>query len=97
MRTQEELDALYDSVVARFPDGLTGLQFMQVCLESADEDGRIYPHPIADQFGGMSALFSMAFKEKVIEPGWRGYKDPMWWKITQAGRDWLASHQTKAA
>lgn len=92
MRTQEERDALYDSVVARFPDGLSGLQYMRVCLESADEDGRIYPHPIAAPLGGRSLLFSMAFKEKVIEPGWRGYNEPMWWKITQKGRDWLAEN-----
>lgn len=92
MRTSEELDRMHEAVVARFPGGLTGKQFMLVTLESADEDGRVYPPSIA---GGLMAqtslLMSMCWYEDVIAPGWHRHDQPMWWKITQKGRDWLAA------
>lgn len=38
--TQDQLDAMHAAIVARYPTGLTPLQYRRVVLESADEDGR---------------------------------------------------------
>lgn len=48
-KTEAELDAMHEAVVARFPDGLTPQQYRRVILESADEtdDGRVYPHSVS--------------------------------------------------
>lgn len=90
MRSSEELDKMHDAVVARFPESMTPHQFKIVTLESADEDGRLYPHSIADWFLQQSLLTGMWMLENLIEPGWRGHHEPMWWKITNTGRAWLA-------
>jgi hypothetical protein len=92
MRGAEELDAMHDAIVKRFPRGLTGEQFTMVTLESADEDGRVYPHSIADWCLQQSLLMGMFMKDGLIAPGWRGYHEPMWWKITDKGREWLRAH-----
>lgn len=91
VRTAEELDRMHDAVVARFPGGLTPKQFAIVTLESADEDGRVYPHAVADFFKKHSMLITMCHIEGLLEPGWHRHDQPMWWKITQKGREWLAA------
>jgi hypothetical protein len=84
---------MHDEVVARFPAGLTRGQFKLVTLESADEeDGRVYPPSVADGvMATHSLMMALWLHDKVVEPGWRGYDVPMWWKITQTGRDWVAA------
>lgn len=87
-RTDKELDDLHDSVVARFPGGITPKQFALVTLESADEDGRVYPHSIESWFLRQSIIMKM-FMDGLIENRGRGYNAPYEWHITDKGRDWL--------
>lgn len=95
MRTPEELDRMHDDVVRRYPGGLTPLQFRIVTLESADENGKVYPHSVADWFRRQSMLFAMSWKEGLIESKNR-HDEPYDWRITDKGREWLAE-QTAAA
>ena len=94
MRTAEDLDRMHDAVVARFPNGLTPHQFRLTTLESADTEGRVYPHSVADKFRRYSMLIAMCHIEGLLDPGWHRHDQPMWWKITQKGRDWLAAQTT---
>lgn len=93
MRTAEELDRMHDDVVRRFPSGLTPDQFRLVTLESADEDGKVYPHSIADVLLQHSMLLHMAVKDGLIDNRGGGYNKPYDWHITQKGRDWLGARQ----
>ena len=95
MRTDAELDALHESLVAKYPGGLTIAQFKQCVLESADDEGRVYP-PSVQGFSVIphSILMSMVLRDKTIEPGWTRPDQPEWFRITEAGRRALA--QAKA-
>jgi hypothetical protein len=85
--TEDELDKRYDEIVARYPDGLTGVQFRQIALESADDDGRIYPHPI-ESFARISILLRMAIDGHIENRG-GGHNKPFKWYITDKGREFL--------
>ena len=54
-----ELDRLLDEIVARFPGGLTPEQYRRVVLESADEDGLLYLHSLANWWHRQSLLMGM--------------------------------------
>ena len=86
--TDDELDCLHDETVARFPGGLTPEQYRHVVLESADEDGRVYPHTISNWWHQQSLLMGM-FMKGLIKTNNR-YNEPMKWSITEAGRTALA-------
>lgn len=98
MKTDAELDRMHDAVVARFPGGLTVAQFRQVVLESADEEGRVYPHSIAVQgepLAQISLLIGMWFDGLLAHmddgsgrPRWH---QPMQHRITDKGRAYLAA------
>ena len=89
MRTAEELDRRFDETVKRFPDGMSAAQFRQVTLESADEDGKIYPHDLQNWFHRQSILMSMFFDGLIQNRG--GYNKPFDWYITDKGRELLNS------
>lgn len=87
MRSEAELDDLHEKTVARFPGGLTPKQFALVTLESADEDGRVYPHSIADFFVKQSILYRMAMDDLIDN---RARHDaPCEWFITDKGRAFI--------
>jgi hypothetical protein len=90
MRTADELDRRHEEVVARFPGGLTREQFQLVTLESADDDGRVYPHSVADWFAQQSLLMGM-WMEGLIDHR-DGPHKPFRWLITDKGREWLRTH-----
>jgi hypothetical protein len=89
-----ELDARYDRIVAERPQGLTPEEFRRIALESADEDGRIYPHPI-EWWAGMSLLMGMAIKGLVTRKCRRNEAGP--WYITDEGRKYLRRTSTTKA
>lgn len=91
MRTDAELDRMHDAVVAKYPGGLTGVQFRQVTLESADEDGRVYPPSIADALKQHSCLLRMMMDGHIENRG-GGYNKPYRWHITEKGRALLHAH-----
>ena len=91
--TDAELDRLHDETVARFPDGLTPEQYRRVVLESADEDGRLYPHALADWWLQQSLLMDL-FMKGLIKTN-NGYHEPMKWIITDTGRKALRTHHAR--
>lgn len=96
MRTREELDRMHDEVVERFPSGITPDQYRLVTLESADEDGKVYPHTIGDPFKQHSMLLKMSWQEGLLENRGKGYNAPFDWHITEKGREWLRNHNAAA-
>lgn len=87
--TEEQLDARYDEIVAKYPNGLTFKQFVQIALESADEDGRIYPHPVGTWMDRQSLMMRMFFDGFVCRRARRNEPGP--WYITDKGREYVAS------
>ncbi len=85
--TDAELDLLHDETVARFPGGMTPEEYRRVVLESADEDGRVYPHTLSNYFHQQSLLMGM-FMEGLIKTN-NGYNEPFKWIITDQGREAL--------
>lgn len=77
-------DRVQDDALARYPNGLTTAEFKLVTLQSADEDGRLYPLNIGLRTFGV--MVEMHIKDKTVEPGWQGHHEPCWWRITDAGR-----------
>lgn len=88
--TEEQLDKRYDEIVARYPDGISGVQFRQIALESADEDGRIYPHPVAGMIG--YSLLMRMWLDGHIENRGGGYNKPFKWHITDKGREFARAN-----
>lgn len=95
MKTEAELDRMHDDVVARFPGGLNQKQFRLVTLESADEDdnGRVYPHSLADWCRVQSWLIGM-WMDGLLEhwddgSGRPRMHQPMRYCITDKGRNYL--------
>lgn len=100
-KSDAELDAMHEAIVARYPGGLTPQQYRQVILESADEDddGRVYPHSISvqgDPLYQVSFLMRMWFDgllEHWDDGSGRPQKhQPMNHKITDKGREWLRAN-----
>lgn len=99
MRTEADLDRMHETVVARFPGGLTAKQFRQVTLESADDDdnGRVYPPSVqgapGNPFIGYSLLIGMAFDGLLDHwddgSGRPRMHQPARYRITNKGREWL--------
>ncbi len=85
--TDAKVDRMHDETVARFPGGLTPEQYRRVVLESADEDGLLYPHSLANWFHQQSLLMGM-FMEGLIKTN-NGYHEPFKWIITDKGREAL--------
>ena len=54
-----EIDKLHADIRDRYPDGLNYEQFKRVTLESADEDGRVYP-PELTGFGTFQMILKMS-------------------------------------
>lgn len=77
------LDRRYDEIVAKYPNGVTVEQYRRITLECADQEGKIWPHPI-DLFARHSILFGMMM-DGLIEWRWgqHGYGP---WYITDKGR-----------
>jgi hypothetical protein len=99
MRTQADLNRLHDEVVAKYPGGLTKVQFRIVTLESADEDddGRVYPPSLANFCQVQSWLMELAFMDGLLThwddgSGLPAMHQPMRYKITDKGRAWLKEH-----
>lgn len=82
-------DERHAAVVERFPGGLTPTQFKQVTLESADEDGRVYPPSLADYWAAWSLLMGMAIEGLIHRRV--GPKLPGPFYITDKGREMLAT------
>jgi hypothetical protein len=78
-------DKVQDAALERYPNGLTIPEFKRVTLESADEDGRLYPLSLPALMEH-SVLMGMWLTDKTVEPGWTVYNAPMWWRITPASR-----------
>jgi hypothetical protein len=93
-RTEADLDQMHENVIARFPGGVTPKQFYLVTLESADDDGRVYPHSILDVFKQHSLLLGMMMDGLIVNRG-RGYNSPYEWHITDQGRAWLEMETRK--
>ena len=101
MKTEAELDAMHEAIVARFPAGLTPTQYRQVILESADEDGRVYPHSVSvpgEPFAQQSLLIGMWFDgllEQIHDGSGRpNWHQPLQYKITDRGRAALSASQS---
>lgn len=90
--SEAELDARHEAAVARFPGGMTPAQYRRVVLESADENGRVYPHSLADYFLQMSLLMGMMMDGLIQHRG--GYHVPFDWHITETGRSALTRETT---
>lgn len=90
MRTSEELDRMHKAGMTRFPAGCTIEQFAILTLESADDDGRLYPYSLADFFKQHSWLFTLLVKGLIDNRS--RHDEPMKWYITDKGREWLATH-----
>jgi hypothetical protein len=80
-------EARHQQVVRRFPGGLTPKQFVQVALESADEDGKIDPPSLADWFAGQSILIGMWLSDLIERRCRRDEAGPYF--ITEKGREFL--------
>lgn len=87
MRTGAELDQMHEATVARFPGGCTPAQYRQVVLESADDDGRLYPHTLGDYFAQQSALMGMLIDGLICRRCKMEETGP--WYITEKGRKFL--------
>lgn len=85
MRTAEELDQMHEAIVAKYPGGINFEQYNRVVLESADEDGKVYPHSLANWFTQQSALMKMMFDGLITHRG--RHDEPFNWHITDKGRD----------
>ena len=86
--TPEERHA---DVVARYPGGLTPVQFRREALASADSDEVIDPPALSDWFAQNSLLIAM-WMDGLIELRGGGREKPMWpWYITAKGK---AAQQT---
>lgn len=78
----------HEDVVRRYPGGLTPAQFRHETLASADEDGKLDPPDLADQWARKSLLIGM-YMEGLIEqrgPGKRAYERSGPYYLTEAGR-----------
>lgn len=97
MRTDAELDVMHDDVVARYPEGMTPAQYRQVVLESADSEGRVYPHSIDNYFTKTSLLIGMWFDGLLTHwddgSGRPIKQQPSNYRITDKGRDALVAMQ----
>jgi hypothetical protein len=86
--TEAELDARYDAIVAQHPTGLTPAQWRRIALESADEDGRIWPHPVGDWWDRQRLMLKLFF-DGYVE--WTGGKTAIGYhRITEKGRNYVA-------
>lgn len=103
-KTNAELDAMHANIVARYTAGLTPQQYRRVILESADETdaGRVYPHSISvpgDPLFQTSFLFSMLFDGLLAHwddgSGRPRPQQPLRYKITDKGREWLAERNAQ--
>jgi hypothetical protein len=79
--TQDERHA---DVVARFPGGLTPIQFRMLTLESADADGKLDPPSLADWFAAQSILMGL-WMDGLIERRCRRNESGPWF-ITEKGK-----------
>lgn len=91
MRTDAELDRRHDEIVAKFSGGISPKQWRIVTLESADDDGRIYPHSLADPFKVYSLLIGM-FMDGLIQRRCR-HDEAGPWFITDQGRKLLETER----
>lgn len=82
MRTEEEQTQRQSEIVARYPGGLSGRQFIDLTLESADETDQVYP-PWVDMWAGMSLLHRMMFDGLLRR---RDYHKGGPWVLTEEGR-----------
>lgn len=100
MRTESELDQMHDAIVARYPGSMTKAQYRQVVLESADDDGRVYPHSAGDFFTRTSMLIGMWLEGLLAhwdDGSGRPPKDqPSNYRITDKGRAALIEMQEAA-
>lgn len=87
MPTEEELDRRHAEIVAKYPGGLTPKQYRKVVLESADEDGRLYPHSLSSFFDQTSLLLGMYMDDLITRRG--RHNEPGSWYITDKGREAL--------
>lgn len=71
-------------IVLRYPGGLTPAQFRHETLASADEDGKLDPPSIADQFAQWSLLLGMWTDGLICRRCRRDEAGP--WFITENGR-----------
>jgi hypothetical protein len=97
MKTKAELDAMHAAIVARFPDGLTPRQYRRVILESADANGRVWPHSVdvpEEPLYRQSMLLRMWWEDLLAHlddgSGRPWMHQPARYKITDKGRKWLA-------
>ena len=91
MRSDAELDAMHDAVVARFPGGISPADYRRVVLESADDAGRVYPHSLSNMFHQHSLIIGMFFEGLIRTDSPRNA--PAIWKITEAGRAALSTDE----
>lgn len=100
VKTDAERDQMHDAVVARFPGGLSVEQFRIVTLESAsdEEDGLVYPPSVVDPKNPLinHSLLISIFVDKLVEhwddqSGRPFMHQPSRWRISDAGRAWLAA------
>ena len=87
MRSEQELNVLHDTIVRNYPGGLTVQQFRTLTLESADEDGRLYP-PSINSFSGYSILVGMFMDDLIKRHAVPNEKGP--WYLTAKGREALS-------
>lgn len=82
MRTEAEQEKRQAEIVARYPGGLNGRQFMDLTLESADENDQVYP-PWVDFWTGMSLLHRLMFDGLLRR---RDSQKGGPWVLTETGR-----------
>lgn len=85
--TDKEWQKRHDQIVKAYPGGMTAEQYRRVVLESADEDGTVYPHSLANWFHQQSILMSMLFDGLLCTRN--RWDEPFDWHITDKGRSRL--------
>jgi hypothetical protein len=89
MRTEPEINALHEAIRYRFPCGLSYEQFKLVTLETADDEGRVYPPPLLEM-ETFRMLTKMSLFDKLLD--YRGTHHTPYIPnhfINQIGRDYL--------
>lgn len=90
LRSESEIDALHEKIVERFPDGLNYEQFKIVTLETADEDGRVYPPPLVEM-NTFRMVLKMALDGLLTYRGTHHTPYVPNHFISAKGRDWIAA------
>lgn len=66
MKTDSEIEAMHQPIRVRYPNGLSYDEFKIETLQTADEEGRVYPLPLANM-GTFQFVTRMSMIDKVLD------------------------------